>query len=108
VIAISGVEQELLELLQDISTRVYNNDGQLSSKGGGNDPTGSKGGGNDPSGDDCTCPTIKNYPSFIRTPPAVIPVGGAPIAAAIEQAVPEGNGVSTKEVRLSPDFTLGV
>jgi Clostripain family len=108
VIAMSGVEQELLELLQDISTRVYNNDGQLSSKGGGNDPTGSKGGGNDPSGDDCNCPTIKNYPSFIRTPPAVIPVGGAPIAAAIEQAVPEGNGVSTKEVRLSPDFTLGV
>jgi hypothetical protein len=48
-------------LLDKITTVIFNETGQLS-KGGGGDVT-SKGGGGDPAGDDCSCPSIKNYPS---------------------------------------------
>ena len=49
-------EQVLLGLIQDVSSKVFNTDGQLS-KGGSGDKTG---------GDDCECPSVKNYPSITR------------------------------------------
>jgi hypothetical protein len=52
------------DLLDKVTGLIFSESGQLS-KGGGNDATG-KGGGNDASGDDCTCPSIKNYPSSTR------------------------------------------
>lgn len=46
-------------LLEDFAPRVFNSDGRLAlSKG---DPSSSQ-------GDDCTCPSIKNYPPFMREP----------------------------------------
>lgn len=59
------LEQELLELVEDVTALIFNEAGQL--KSGPRDPlSGGKGGGNDPTGDDCGCPSIKNYPAFTR------------------------------------------
>lgn len=52
------------KLLEEITVRIINEGGQLS-KGGASDATG-KGGSSDASGGDCTCPSIKNHPSFTR------------------------------------------
>lgn len=62
----STFDTELLELLQEITTKTFNDDGQL--KGGGRDPLGPpvKGGGQDPAGSDCDCGSIKNYPHVTR------------------------------------------
>jgi hypothetical protein len=58
-----SLDRNLLELLQTITTRVFNDDGQL--KGGPGDTIGpGKGGSIDPTGSDCECGSIKNYPSF--------------------------------------------
>jgi hypothetical protein len=47
------------DLLEEFATSVFNESGQLSGD--------NKGGGNSSTGDgDCDCPSIKNYPSFLR------------------------------------------
>lgn len=59
------LDLELLELLNDINTRFFNDEDQL--KGGSKDPLGpGKGGSRDPTGSDCECGSIKNYPFFTR------------------------------------------
>jgi hypothetical protein len=52
------------DLLETVTSLIFSESGQLG-KAGGNDATG-KAGGNDASGEDCTCPSIKNYPSSTR------------------------------------------
>jgi hypothetical protein len=63
----NSIEQEALELLQVIGTRVFTTGGQLA-KNGIDDRTGpppAKSGPDDPTGGgDCGCPTFKNHPSF--------------------------------------------
>lgn len=63
-----NLDQNLIDLLQEITARSFNDDGQL--KGGGRDPLGPsvKGGGQDPTGSDCDCGSIKNYPHVTRRP----------------------------------------
>ena len=59
------IEQELLE---EITSKIFNKRGQLSSSGGTLDdlPPIDKPGGGSVTGMDCGCPGIKNYPSFTR------------------------------------------
>jgi hypothetical protein len=52
-------DTDLLQLLQEITTKTFNDDGQL--KGGAKDPLG-RAGSKDPVGSDCECASIKNYP----------------------------------------------
>src|SRR5258706_4397443 len=55
------------DLLEQITSLVFNEDGQLG-KGAGSDETGNpgKGAGSDPTGGGCECTSIKNYPAFTR------------------------------------------
>jgi hypothetical protein len=64
---VAGRSSLEIDLLDKVTSLIFSESGQLS-KGGGNDATG-KGGGNDASGDDCTCPSIKNYPSSTHASP---------------------------------------
>jgi len=57
-----SLDTDLLELLQKISTKIFNDDGQLG-HAGSIDPMGVAG-SRDPQGDDCDCPSIKNFPSI--------------------------------------------
>ena len=61
----ASMDQELLELLKTVTSRIFNSDGQLS-KSGPEDRTG-KYGPEDPTGGDCDCPSFKNYPFITRS-----------------------------------------
>lgn len=59
------MSDELLGLLEEVSARIFNDEGQLG-KYGPDDPLTIKYGPDDPAGGSCDCPTIKNYPLFTR------------------------------------------
>jgi len=59
------LDTNLLDLLQRMAKRVFNDDGQLGTAGS-RDPMGTAG-SRDPQGDDCDCASIKNYPSITHT-----------------------------------------
>jgi hypothetical protein len=61
-----GRARQLLDLLQHISARIYNADGQLGGAAPDDGNAGEKGSSRDWAGDDCSCPSIKNFPGFNR------------------------------------------
>ncbi|MEK6279562.1 MAG: clostripain-related cysteine peptidase [Acidobacteriota bacterium] len=60
-----SLSSDVLALVEEISARVFNDEGQLG-RDGPDDPLG-KNGPDDPTGGNCNCPTIKNYPLFTRS-----------------------------------------
>jgi hypothetical protein len=63
VVTTFSISADLLGLLENISARVFNEEGALG-KYGPDDPLTKKFGPDDPAGDSCVCPTFKNYPLF--------------------------------------------
>jgi hypothetical protein len=57
-----SMSADLLSLLDDIGTHIFNDEGQLE-KPGPDHPMG-KHGPDDPTGGNCDCPTVKNFPRF--------------------------------------------
>ena len=60
-----NLDRDLLETLQALAVRVFNDDGQLG-PAGSRDPLGVAG-SRDPQGGECDCTSIKNYPSITHS-----------------------------------------
>jgi Clostripain family len=60
-----NLDRDLLETLQKLAIRVFNDDGQLG-PAGSRDPLGVAG-SRDPQGGECDCTSIKNYPSITHS-----------------------------------------
>ena len=70
-----GLTEKLLELFDEFTTHIFNEAGQL--KGGPGDAVGpGKAGSLDPAGSDCTCGSIKNYPTYTGPRGAKVKNGG--------------------------------
>lgn len=79
------------ELMEDMANLVYNEEGELGSVFALSKPIPS-----DPTGDECTCPSIKNYPRDTRKP-----------RERSRQAPPKDTG-TPDSFPFSPDFFKGV